>query len=245
VNETLLAVSVFVGGVVGAVLIRWLLRALVRRLVRAAPWLEAGPFGRNAWRVPIEAVFVAGVVAAVLGALRLLSSPVVASALDQALALLPRLLLAFVVLCVGIVGGRLVRNLIQREGTRDDREIARMTEVVIVLLSSLIALGSVGLQIVWLAVAVAGLGIVALAGLLLVLALGSVPHMENLIAMRVMRERVTVGDRVRVAGIEGRVVELTNAAALLDTEDGLSLIPGSQLQRQPVLILRSADSSDG
>lgn len=245
-REWLIALGVTLLGIALAFVIRWGLRLLARRYAERAPWLEHNAFDRGPWRIPIEAVFWAIIVAATLGALRFVSSaPLIASLVDALLVWLPRVLIAFVAVSVGVIGGRLLRNLMRHLGTSPEREgLARLAEGGVVLFSLLIALGSLGLHVTWLAEGLAGITIAAVAALFLVLALGTVPYMENLIALRVIAPRLAVGDRVKIGDVEGRVLELTASAIVLETENGLAHVPGRQLQQVPMLILHGTEERD-
>ncbi|MDX1509567.1 MAG: hypothetical protein R3358_14870, partial [Woeseiaceae bacterium] len=73
-------------------------------------------------------------------------------------------------------------------------------------------------------------------GLMLAFALGSRHHVANLMARRELA-RFNVGDRIRVDGLEGNIIDIHETGIELATADGTANIPASRLAEASVLRL--------
>jgi RNase P/RNase MRP subunit p29 len=76
------------------------------------------------------------------------------------------------------------------------------------------------------------------------ISLGARLHVANLIGVQNMRRRFDLGQHVRVAGFEGRILEFASQAVVLETEDGRVSVPGRVFSEQPVTLL-TRNARDG
>ncbi len=134
------------------------------------------------------------------------------------------LLVGFWVL--GAFGARLVRRLARGAGPERRSVLgllARGFRLALVLVGVISALGTLGIDVTAM---VAGLG---LTGFALGLALRDV--LSNAVSgmLILFYHPFGVGDRIAVAGIEGRVVAVDLRYTVLDTGDGQALIPNASL----------------
>lgn len=248
-NPTLLALTVVVGGVVLAGVVRLLLAALARSL-------EPRTAGTGEARGIAQVVTTGGTVlfwgiiaGALLIALRSLTIADLAGPIDQLLALMPRILAAVLLVAVGHVGGRLLGDLSARGalvvGERWGLQTARAVHYSVVGLALALALATLGLDLWWLFLALAGLIIVTAAALAMALSRGSVRYVESLIAMQELRSRLTLGARLRIGDIEGRLVETGPTMLVLDTEQGLAHVPASHVEQLGMTLLGERHEGDG
>jgi len=237
-HTTLLALAIVAGGAALATVIRLLLAALGRTLDPST----ADSRGIAQVVTAGGTVLFWGIIAgALLVALRSLAIPELTGPIDGLLALMPQLMAAVLLVAIGHVGGRLLGDLSARGalviGERWGLHTARAVHLSILGLAVALALATLGLDLWWLFLALAGLIIVAAAALALTLSQGSVRYVESLIAMQELRSRLTLGARLRIGEVEGRLVETGPTMLVLDTEAGLAHIPASHVERLGMTLL--------
>ncbi len=158
-----------------------------------------------------------------------LGLPLLATWLAAASYHLPRILLAVLVLVAGVLLGNLGRDAARAgaaaAGLAHEALIGRLVQALVVLVALVTAVDQVGLDIRFLTTIIlvavaAGSGSVALS-----FALGARPAVSNIIACHYLRQTHRVGDVVRVAGVQGRIVEFTSSAVILEGADGRILVP--------------------
>jgi len=78
---------------------------------------------------------------------------------------------------------------------------------------------------------------VLLAGVALAVSLGARGYVANLIGAHYLGQAFEIGQRVRVAGFEGRIVDLTATSLVLETEDGRVALPGRVFHEDAIVLL--------
>lgn len=73
----------------------------------------------------------------------------------------------------------------------------------------------------------------------LALSLGAREYVANLIGGHYLRQRYSVGQQVRVAGYDGRILELTDTAVVLETAEGRASLPAKVFNEQPIVLVVS------
>lgn len=71
----------------------------------------------------------------------------------------------------------------------------------------------------------------------LAVSLGSRTYVANLIGAHYIAQVLRVGQRVRVAGHEGRVVEVSATSLVLATDEGRVLVPGRVYHDETIIVL--------
>jgi len=61
---------------------------------------------------------------------------------------------------------------------------------------------------------------------------------SNLLASHYLLQNYRVGQRIRIGAVEGRILEISNVAMLLDTAEGRVLLPASEFHQRPSVLLR-------
>jgi small-conductance mechanosensitive channel len=153
----------------------------------------------------------------------------------------PTLVAGLLIVFVGYLFSTLVRDIAR--ATFDsvgatERELAGLAAQLAVLVTALvIGLDQIGIDVTFLII----LAAVLLGGILLSMALafgiGAREYIANLVARHQLRGTLETGDRVRLDGVEGRVLEVTPTAIVLINEEGRFLVPASVVQRQTAAIL--------
>jgi len=246
--------------VVGAffvLLLGWILgkalRYIAQRFLRRAQALvpqrvldgEREEWGRFVVRVVgglafwLVVLFAAGAAAEILGFAALTGG------LSGFAGYVPRLIAAVLVLLGGIVAGNIAASWI-KSSARSARivygdAVAKAVRAAVVLVASVVALGQAGIDSTLLVVAVgtvlgAFLGAVALA-----FGLGARATVANIIGSHYFQRSYRVNQRIRIDGHEGRILEIRPTGVLLETPQGVTLVPaGTFSEATTVLVSEDA-----
>lgn len=149
---------------------------------------------------------------------------------------LPRLPVSALILVVFWLGGRLLQGAVIRFGAlrRADPNLisflGRTAKTVILLLGTITALGTVGVDVSSL---VAGLGLTGLA-----LGIALKETISNAVSgiMIIVYKPFTSGDRIAVTTFEGVVLEVSLRYTVVDSSDRRVFIPNSLLLTTPVVV---------
>jgi small-conductance mechanosensitive channel len=247
-TELLAAIAlVLAGWVVGRYLGKWsehaasaLLDRVGRRgkgaaAVGAAPLAEAVPGLVNRFVYWLSFLFFAAAGGEMLGL------PVVSSAAGRAASYLPGAAAGFAIVLVGLVVASLVGGITAAAsasaGTAYAGAIGRTVQGLVLILAVLIALEQIGIQgdllIVLLAVVIG----VILAGAALAFGLGARTAVSNIVGSYYVAQTYRVGQTVRIGEYEGRIVQTTPTAVVLDTRDGQVLIPARLFTELPSVLI--------
>jgi small-conductance mechanosensitive channel len=143
----------------------------------------------------------------------------------------PGVLAGLLIIAAGFVTSGFVGDLI-RSSTRRFQEtqqatLARVAQVATLLVALLVGADQIGLQVRWVGVlAAVALG-VTLGGAALAVSLGSKHFVANAIGAHYMRQSFRVGEKVRLMGFEGRIIDINATSVVLETAAGRVNIPAS------------------
>jgi small-conductance mechanosensitive channel len=100
-----------------------------------------------------------------------------------------------------------------------------VAQVATLLVALLVGADQIGLQVRWAGVlAAVALG-VALGGAALAVSLGSKHFVANAIGAHYMRQSFRVGEKVRLMGFEGRIIDINATSVVLETAAGRVNVP--------------------
>jgi len=85
---------------------------------------------------------------------------------------------------------------------------------------------------------------VVLAGFSLAFGLGARQVVANLIASHALQRQFAVGQRARIGGIEGEILEFTPTSVILATGEGRVTVPAGRFDEEPSVML-SPDTGHG
>lgn len=206
-------------------------RALISRYVaRASP--TSRPIA-TAFRGLAPFSFWAVLAGAIATSLNVLGVQEVSGLIDQLLELLPRLLVAVIILGLGHLVGTGLLELVQRR-VRAGTLASRGAYSVALAPAIILAAQQLGIEVRFLAeLVLVALG-VSLAALGLAYALGSRDYVANLIARRELSD-YSIGDRLRIDGVEGTLVKIRRTNVVLRTADGQATIPAAHFSQKMVV----------
>ena len=77
-----------------------------------------------------------------------------------------------------------------------------------------------------------------LGGVALAVSLGSRGFIANLIGAHYLRQSFQVGETIRVAGHEGRILAVTSSTVVLETAEGRVSLPAKVFHDEAILLVR-------
>ena len=236
----------------------WLLAKLLRAATARALALLDRLFGRrlgarHAERVRLERsatvvgalVFWAVLLFFVTAATRVLGLETFTQWLARLLDYLPTLIVGLLIVVAGYILSRVVADLLLSASAPIEPAqrlvVARAAQAAILAAAILVGGEQIGIRVTFLAIFVGAIAIAVAGGVVVAISLGARLHVANLIGAYHLRQEYELGQRIRVAGFEGRILALTPQAVVLDTDDGRVSLPGRIFSEQPVVLIASKD----
>ena len=161
---------------------------------------------------------------------------------------LPTFAAGLLIVAAGYVLSAFVADLVRAAATRlapaQRQVLARATQGAILAASILVGAEQVGIRITFLAILAAAVFMTVAGGVAIAMSLGARGYVANLIGAHYLRQSLEVGQRVRIAGHVGRILELTATGLVLETGEGRVLLPG-RLYHDEAIVLLAAERADG
>ena len=162
-------------------------------------------------------------------AMETLGLPVVTASLSRVAYYLPNVLAALVVVFVGLIAAKLLGSAVARAtsstGMALGPVIGATVRGTVILVAVVVAIEQIGIEADLLVVIVSVVVGTVLAGAGLAFGLGARTAVSNIIASHYVAQAYRVGQTVRVAGVEGRIIETTPTAVFVASADGRVMIP--------------------
>lgn len=240
----LVALFVLVAGMLVAVAVRRLVRRLLGAMDR---WFAQQSTASTDVLSPVlikgieRTTFWLIVVVAVVLALRALGMGGFSILLEDVTGYVPRLVIAITIVGAGHLTGIVGRELLARlsDSMSPDDLLPRLLHGTLLLVAVLMALQQLQIDITFVTQLLLVLLGIGTGGLALAFALGARQHVANLIARSELK-RFSVGERIRVDGQEGTIVEIRQTGLDLLTTEGVASIPASRFAA--IVILRIVES---
>jgi small-conductance mechanosensitive channel len=161
---------------------------------------------------------------------------------------LPRVLISLFILFIGYLVSSGVRNLVmaiaEAGGFQHGLALGHLVSGLILAFALLLGLAQLGLDIgvftdIIIVAAAALFGSAALA-----FGIGAGDAVRNIMASHYVRKTYRTGQRVRMQGLEGEILELNQVAVVLETREGSAWIPARQFLEQVALIIEEEETGD-
>ena len=257
-SQLLQRLALYLPSVFGAfllLLIGWIVARLLRTVaMRTANLLERGlshvPTGRVTGRVRLP-----GASAAILGSIvfwvvllffltaatQILGLAAFTTWLGRVVDYLPTLVAGALIIIAGFLLSRLVREVLEAAtitaAARQRQLLARAAQATILVTAILVGADQIGIKITILVVIAATLAAALVGAVTLALSLGARSYVANLIGGHYLRQSYQVGQRVRVGSFEGKILDLTPTAVVLETVDGRAHIPAKIFNEEAITVL--------
>jgi small-conductance mechanosensitive channel len=121
--------------------------------------------------------------------------------------------------------------------TPQRQALARVAQGATLVVALLVGADQIGLKVTWIAIFAAVLVASLLGGLAIAISLGARGFVANMIGAHYLRQALRVGQRVRVAGHEGRVLDINATSLVLETADGRVMLPGGLYHAEAILLV--------
>lgn len=159
---------------------------------------------------------------------------------------LPRVLISAFILFIGYLVSSGVRNIVMAvadaSGFQHGLSLGHLVSGLILAFTLLLGLAQLGLDItvfsdIIIVAATALFGSVALA-----FGIGAGDAVRNIMASHYVRKAYHTGQRVRIQGLEGEIVELTQVAVIVETGEGAAWIPARQFLEHIALVVEEEEN---
>jgi len=226
-------------------------QAAVVRLARTLNRMLARVFADNRWvrvRLSDGAINVIGsvvfwllVVFALTAAAKIAEFEFFAQWLDRMLSYLPNLLAGTLIVFVGYLAGKFVRDLVtvtfSMAGTEQSRLLGLIAQSATFLIAIVVGLDQAGIDVGFIITLVGILVGAVAASFALAFALGSRSFVANLIGVYQMQGHLQPGRNIKIGTLEGEVLEVTSTGVVLATDEGRMMVPGRLLNEESVSLL--------
>ena len=160
--------------------------------------------------------------------------------LTRLLEYLPTLVAGLLIVIAGYMLSRFVADLVQStaEGLAPAQRtiVARAAQVTILAGALLVGAEQIGIKVTFLAIFAAAMLFAIAGGVVVATSLGARTHVANLIGAHQLRQSHSVGQHIRVAGHEGRILEVTSDSVVLETRQGRVTLPGRVFSEEAVVL---------
>jgi small-conductance mechanosensitive channel len=233
------------------ILVGWLLARLLRLATRKGLGLLDGLIARTAgpgrWRLARFAGILGTVVFWVVllffltAATQALGLQTFTDWLARLLDHLPTVAAGLLIMAVGYLLSGLVADLVQATASAlappQRLALARVAQGTTLVLALLVGADQIGLKVTWLAIFAALLLVAVLGGVALAISLGARTYVSNLIGAHHLSQSLRAGQRVRVAGHEGLLIEVTATSLVLETAEGRVMLPGRIYHDEAIVVI--------
>lgn len=245
-DEFVIALLLALAGLLLARIARWLILRVGTGLDRLTQGTRLGAAMRLRW--PLSSIVAGAVYWLVLllflmAAAQSLGLPGLTESIHKLLAYLPTIFVAGLILFAGLLLGGLARDRVVAGAgaarVAHAELLGSMVRFVVVLLTIVVGLDQMGAEVRLVEYLLVIFVAAALSALALAFGLGAGPTVTNIIAVRNVRRHYQPGQWVRVGEIEGKILELSSAFVVLETERGRTLVPARVFEEQVSVLLDS------
>jgi len=245
------AVIIAVGWAAGRLLSSLLRRLLTRLVDRMQGSRLLGGEDRLGWRRALPSLigglaFWTVMAVAVVAAADTLSLGLVGELLATLARLLPQVLAGVLVVFVGVVFAELAHNGVARTagaaGVPYADALARAVQLAVVVVALVMGAHQAGVDSTFLMITLPVILGALLGGAALAFGLGSRTAVSNIVAAHQLTRLHEVGQRVRIAGLEGRIEQVTPTAVVLSGAEGRIVVPAKVFSEEIAVILPGGES---
>lgn len=245
-------------GALALVLLGWLLAVVLRHLSRRLSDRGLHLLGRRkSMRARIQQsaavqafpktlsqiVFWVVLLFFITAAIEVLGLEAVSQVLGEAATYLPRVLGALLIFGAALWLSELSRTVVARGMARTQigraELVGRLSQIAVITIGLILAVDQLGVNSTILVVVLVALFACTFGAGALAFGLGARDTVGNIIGMHYFSSAYRTDDRIRIDGIEGRVVTKTTTNVTLETEEGLVTIPGYLFSTHTTTLLSS------
>lgn len=187
-------------------------------------------------RIAGEILFWVVVLFFMAGAASILGLGTFVAWISKLTAYIPVLLTGVLIIVAGIILSSLLRDVVssgaERAGIQRSDLLGRIAQVTVLLTATAVGVGQIGINITFLSIIV-GIALAATFGsVALAFGIGAQTYMSNVIAGHQLKQHYQIGDRLRIGGLEGTIIELATTKVILGTGKGHIIIPAKLFEEE-------------
>tara|TARA_R110001583_G_scaffold49141_3_gene153917 strand:+ start:129 stop:980 length:852 start_codon:yes stop_codon:yes gene_type:complete len=160
---------------------------------------------------------------------------------------LPNVITCIVIILLGFPLAGFAQNLVYQIALEQSfgsaRLLGRTVQLLVITLAGVLGISQLAVDISLLINLITLAAASVLGGLGLAFGLGARQQVSNILAAQNLRSLYQPGQRIRVEGVEGDIIELTSKAVIVKTSSGLATIPARFFSEQVVLLLLEDDAN--
>jgi len=161
--------------------------------------------------------------------------------LSRLLDYLPTLAAGLLIIVAGYILASFVADVVLATAMRLEpaqrNALARLAQGATLVAAILVGADQIGIRVTWIAILAAVVIAAVLGGVTIAVSLGARGYVANLIGAHYLRQAFQVGQRVRVAGFEGRIVEVSATSLVLESKEGRVALPGRVYHDEPIVLI--------
>ena len=229
----------------------WIVKSILNRFTKRLVHLHENEKSKGRWKnlqlsrslnLLSKAIYWLIVFIFVIVATELLGLPIITTWLSGLLKYFPNLLVSIIIITLGIIGGKLLRDLIATttasQRLLNQNFLGLFVQYSIIALSILIAVDQIGIDISFLF----GLIYITVAALLLgaglAFGLGAKISVSNILASYYLQTIYKVGQPIKIEGIEGRIIQFKPTSVILETSEGQVTIPAKKFSEENSTLIK-------
>ena len=159
----------------------------------------------------------------------ILGLPIITTWLSGLVRYLPNILIAVIIVFLGIIGGRLLGDIINSASTSAGIQYAnilsKIAQYTIILLTVLIAVDQVGVDISILTSIIDIVLAALLFGAALAFGLGARTAVSNILASYYLQNYYREGQTIKIGEVEGKIIQISPTSVTLETGQGQVSVP--------------------
>ncbi|MDJ0942533.1 MAG: hypothetical protein QNJ30_03675 [Kiloniellales bacterium] len=184
----------------------------------------------------------------VTAATRVLGLDAFSAWLDRVVVYLPTLLAGGLIILVGLLISTLARDLttaaVASGGFPHAELFGGSVQAAIFVTALVLGINQIGIDVTLLITLIAILVAAVVGSLALAFALGSRSFVGNLIGSHYLQQQYQPGQRARMGGVEGEILELTPVSVILATTKGRVVIPAKVFSEETTTLVTEAPSDE-
>ena len=168
--------------------------------------------------------------------------PVITAWLSGIVQYLPNVFAAIVIVFAGIIGGRIIADIILsatiKSGIAYGKVLSRVVQYSFLLITILIAIDQIGIDIALVTIIISIVLGALLFSAALSFGLGAKSAVSNIIASYYINNTYSAGNLVKINEVEGTIVQITSVSVIIDTQEGQVSIPAKVFNESTTVLLK-------
>ena len=155
---------------------------------------------------------------------------------------LPNILSGALIICAGVIFGNLAYQVISSTtlnmSVSQRMILARSAQFFTLVMLILIGVDQIGIDITAVITIMSVVVGVVLGGLAIAFGIGARRLVSNLLGVRYLNRNYQVGERIKIDGFEGTILEIASVAVVLDADQGRVSIPAKLFSEHPSILVK-------